>query len=81
MVLLILDNLNIDVKKTSEMCKYIKNVKFSSVFGVSCLNFCTMCTLCFHKTLGFWVSINDEFFDRLRDYQLVFVVHVPSGLA
>ncbi|BAO99519.1 50S ribosomal protein L4 [Wolbachia endosymbiont of Cimex lectularius] len=28
--LIILDNLNIDVKKTSEMCKYIKNFKFSS---------------------------------------------------
>lgn len=28
--LIILDNLNVDVKKTSEMCKYIKNFKFSS---------------------------------------------------
>ncbi len=27
---IILDNLNIDVKKTSEMCKCIKNFKFSS---------------------------------------------------
>ncbi|QOD38000.1 50S ribosomal protein L4 [Candidatus Wolbachia massiliensis] len=26
----VLDNLDIDVKKTSEMCKYIKNFKFSS---------------------------------------------------
>ncbi|KLT23241.1 ribosomal protein L4 [Wolbachia endosymbiont of Armadillidium vulgare str. wVulC] len=27
---IILDNLNVDVKKTSEMCEYIKNFKFSS---------------------------------------------------
>lgn len=28
--LVILDNLNVDVKKTSEMCKYMSNFKFSS---------------------------------------------------